>query len=71
MPLRLVFTLELIALRGGPEWFTEVDAEVSNRWSKKLKLGKLNADIVQSSKRCTRWQKYRSKQRCTMSEVHM
>jgi len=24
MPLRLAFTLELIALRGGPEWFTEV-----------------------------------------------
>jgi len=24
MPFRPVFTLKLIALRGGPEWFTEV-----------------------------------------------
>jgi len=28
MPLRTVFTLELIALRGGPEWFTEVQSTI-------------------------------------------
>jgi hypothetical protein len=30
MPLRTVFTLELIALRGGPEWFTEVSKKRRN-----------------------------------------
>ena len=30
MPLRTVFTLELIALRGGPEWFTEVTYQLCN-----------------------------------------
>ena len=30
MPLRLAFTLELIALRGGPEWFTEVYVQHDN-----------------------------------------
>ena len=29
MPFRPVFTLKLIALRGGPEWFTEVHRHMS------------------------------------------
>ena len=41
MPLRPAFTLELIALRGGPGWFTEVDGIqlLNKRYIQSISIG--------------------------------